>query len=75
MIHTIAKAPLPSFNEGEGEQNLTKLAFGADNITEGEFDPWPDFRYTGTLRAVYPLSPKRAVPKHINKPDYAKDGK
>ncbi|KAI5826093.1 methionine aminopeptidase [Schizophyllum commune Tattone D] len=58
VIHTIAKAPLPSFNEGE----------------EGSFDPWPDFRYTGTLRAMYPLSPKRAVPKRINKPDYAKDG-
>ncbi|KAL1694264.1 peptidase M24, structural domain-containing protein [Schizophyllum commune] len=49
---------LPSFNEGE----------------EGTYNPWPDLPYTGTLRAVYPLSPRRAVPAHIGKPDYAVDG-
>lgn len=58
VIHDIATMPLPSFNEGE----------------EGTFNPWPNFSYSGTLRPVYPLSEKRAVPKHINKPDYAKDG-
>ncbi|CAG8495179.1 8290_t:CDS:2 [Funneliformis caledonium] len=31
----------------------------------------PKFSYTGTLRAVYPLSPKRQVPLHIERPDYA----
>ncbi|CAI2174389.1 11750_t:CDS:2 [Funneliformis geosporum] len=31
----------------------------------------PKFSYTGTLRAVYPLSPKRQVPQHIERPDYA----
>ncbi|KAG9299970.1 hypothetical protein G9A89_009698 [Geosiphon pyriformis] len=33
----------------------------------------PAFPYTGTLRAVYPFSPRRAVPQHIKKPDYAND--
>ncbi|KAF7732358.1 Methionine aminopeptidase 1 [Apophysomyces ossiformis] len=28
-------------------------------------NPFPNYRYTGDLRAVYPLSPKREVPKSI----------
>ncbi|CAG8491394.1 9640_t:CDS:10 [Acaulospora morrowiae] len=35
----------------------------------------PAFPYTGTLRAVYPLSPRRKVPAHIARPDYADDPK
>ncbi|CAG8449583.1 1897_t:CDS:10 [Diversispora eburnea] len=31
------------------------------------------FPYTGDLRAIYPLSPRRLVPAHIKKPDYADD--
>ncbi|PKC00553.1 methionine aminopeptidase [Rhizophagus irregularis] len=31
----------------------------------------PNFPYTGTLRALYPLSPRRQVPPHIERPDYA----
>jgi methionyl aminopeptidase len=34
-------------------------------------DPFPYFQYTGTLRPEYPLSPKRNVPVHVEKPDYA----
>jgi methionyl aminopeptidase len=34
-------------------------------------DPWPHYRYTGSLRPVYPLSPKRYVPPEIARPDYA----
>jgi len=30
-----------------------------------------DYKFTGTMRPVYPLSEKRAVPDHIEKPDYA----
>jgi Methionine aminopeptidase len=40
----------------------------------GYFNPWPNFKYTGTLRPVYPLSPRRPVPDHIPRPDYAEDG-
>jgi methionyl aminopeptidase len=35
------------------------------------FNPFPNYPFTGSLRPVYPLSPKRHVPDHIQKPDYA----
>jgi len=35
-----------------------------------QFNPWPDFTFTGTLRP-YPQTPKREVPDFILKPDYA----
>ena len=41
----------------------------------GVYDPWPTFRYTGNLRAHYPQSEYRSVPKDIPRPDYADDGK
>ncbi|KAK7506162.1 hypothetical protein BaRGS_00002274 [Batillaria attramentaria] len=34
------------------------------------YNPWPGFRYTGTLRA-FPVTPKRTVPDTIPRPDYA----
>ncbi|KAF8559548.1 methionine aminopeptidase [Imleria badia] len=37
----------------------------------GTFNPFPNYIYAGTLRPVYPLSPKRQVPDHIPRPDYA----
>jgi methionyl aminopeptidase len=40
----------------------------------GHFNPFPTFPYTGALRPVYPLSPRREVPKKVKLPDYAKDG-
>lgn len=40
----------------------------------GHFNPFPTFPFTGSLRPVYPLSPRREVPKTIKLPDYAKDG-
>lgn len=39
------------------------------------FDPFPNFQYSGDLRASYPLSPRRTVPANIAKPDYAQNGK
>ena len=38
------------------------------------YDPFSTFGYTGKLRPVYPLSPKRAVPEHIQRPDYSETG-
>eukprot|EP00111_Clytia_hemisphaerica_P008716 TCONS_00025488-protein len=32
---------------------------------------WPGYMFTGDLRPHYPLSPKRHVPEHIERPDYA----
>ncbi|KAF2501808.1 methionine aminopeptidase [Lophium mytilinum] len=40
----------------------------------GQYNPYPTFPFTGSLRPVYPLSPRREVPKKIQHPDYAKDG-
>ena len=40
----------------------------------GSFNPFPTFQFTGPLRPVYPLSPRREVPTRIPHPDYAKDG-
>lgn len=40
----------------------------------GFYNPFPNFPFTGPLRPVYPLSPRREVPKSIPHPDYAEDG-
>ncbi|KAK8064456.1 methionine aminopeptidase [Apiospora phragmitis] len=40
----------------------------------GFFNPFPSYSFTGPLRPVYPLSPKRTVPKSIPHPDYAASG-
>ncbi|KAK8213687.1 peptidase M24, structural domain-containing protein [Phyllosticta capitalensis] len=40
----------------------------------GHYNPFPSFDFTGSLRPVYPLSPRRQIPKSIPLPDYAKDG-
>lgn len=47
----------------------------ADHGAETNFyNPFPNFSFTGPLRPVYPLSPRRKVPKSIPHPDYAEDG-
>lgn len=33
--------------------------------------PWPGYIFTGSLRPFYPLSAKRDVPAHVERPDYA----
>ncbi len=38
------------------------------------YDPFPEFNYTGKVRARYPLTPKREIPEHIPRPDYAGNG-
>ena len=41
---------------------------------DGHYNPFPAYSFTGKLRPVYPLSPRRAVPKEIRHPDYADNG-
>ncbi|CAM0139963.1 unnamed protein product [Umbelopsis sp. WA50703] len=60
-------------------QDCFKKSWGLHKAIHGRpdgatYDPFPNFKYTGPLRPVYPLSPVRAVPDHILRPDYAKDG-
>ncbi|XP_035671279.1 methionine aminopeptidase 1-like, partial [Branchiostoma floridae] len=40
------------------------------NQTTQKYNPWPGYRFTGKVRP-FPLSPKREVPDHIPRPDYA----
>lgn len=47
----------------------------ADTNSEGSYDPFPEFAYSGPLHAAYPLTPRREVPKHIKRPDYAQNGR
>ncbi|KAG8968605.1 Methionine aminopeptidase 1 [Tulasnella sp. 419] len=51
----------------------TKITNQAELAADGTFNPFPKFKFTGALRPVYPLSPKRLVPAHIARPDYADD--
>ncbi|KAK3912414.1 Methionine aminopeptidase 1 [Frankliniella fusca] len=37
---------------------------------EKEYQPWPNYRFTGKLRP-FPQGPRRTVPPHIGRPDYA----
>ncbi|EHA26918.1 methionine aminopeptidase [Aspergillus niger ATCC 1015] len=38
------------------------------------YNPFPSFKFTGSLRPVYPLSERRTVPTTIQHPDYWQDG-
>ncbi|VDN35301.1 unnamed protein product [Gongylonema pulchrum] len=49
---------------------LHKLTHLVGDASPQKFEPWPSYKYTGTLRPA-PLGPRRVVPEHIVKPDYA----
>lgn len=49
---------------------IHKADDGLDN-----YNPFPNYLFTGELRPVYPLLERRQLPKHIKRPDYALDGK
>ncbi|KAI8083367.1 methionine aminopeptidase 1-like protein [Gilbertella persicaria] len=55
------------FKKNWGQHKLVHKA----KIESEPHDPFPNYRYTGELRAVYPLSPRREVPEGIMRPDYA----
>ncbi|KAH9897502.1 methionine aminopeptidase 1 [Xylariomycetidae sp. FL2044] len=40
----------------------------------GLHNPFPAYPYTGSVRPVYPLSPRRLVPETIRHPDWAQTG-
>jgi methionyl aminopeptidase len=44
-----------------------------DPVT-GFYNPFPTYSYTGSVRPVYPLSPRRTVPKSIPHPDWSETG-
>uniref|UniRef100_A0A0W0F503 Methionine aminopeptidase n=1 Tax=Moniliophthora roreri TaxID=221103 RepID=A0A0W0F503_MONRR len=77
--------PLFLFSESEYAQkthkvvhDLAKLNVGPPNVAKtpgGTYNPFPDFPFTGSVRPMYPLSPRRHVPEHIARPDYAEGGR
>ncbi|TGJ87666.1 hypothetical protein E0Z10_g1094 [Xylaria hypoxylon] len=40
----------------------------------GFYNPFPTYSFTGSVRPVYPLSPKRTIPTSIKHPDWAETG-
>ncbi|KAM5484310.1 Methionine aminopeptidase 1 [Microsporum audouinii] len=75
---TDAQAGFCRFHELYGIPLLSLLELLQPQITHKNiaqtFNPFPTFQFTGTLRPVYPLSPKNPVPSSIQHPDYAVDG-
>ncbi|KAH6918612.1 peptidase M24, structural domain-containing protein [Coprinopsis sp. MPI-PUGE-AT-0042] len=47
---------------------------GAALSSDGVYNPFPNYDFTGSLTPWYPLSPKRQIPDHIPRPDYAETG-
>lgn len=41
-----------------------------NTVETAVYNPWPNYFFTGTLRP-FPQTPKRTVPPHIGRPDYA----
>ncbi|MCJ1367802.1 Methionine aminopeptidase 1 [Acarospora aff. strigata] len=63
----------------KAQSNLLRNIFPPRAVSEpdpatGQYNPFSTFGFTGSLRPVYPLSPRRNVPASITHPDYAKDG-
>ena len=63
----------------KSKSNLLSNLFPPKVVSEpdpatGHYNPFPNYQYTGSLRPVYPLSPKRTIPASIRHPDYAQDG-
>ncbi|KAK0362659.1 Methionine aminopeptidase 1 [Friedmanniomyces endolithicus] len=54
--------------------NLTRPNMVSYPDADGHFNPFPAYPFTGSLRPVYPLSPRRTVPDRVGKPDYAGNG-
>lgn len=48
----------------------TLINSAGQNTSSSEYNPYPNFVYTGKLRP-FPLSAKRPVPASIRRPDYA----
>ncbi|XP_076443023.1 methionine aminopeptidase 1-like [Babylonia areolata] len=51
-------------------KQVHKKAKETQEESKNGYNPWPGFRYTGSLRA-FPVTPKRQVPDNIPRPDYA----
>eukprot|EP00493_Phyllostaurus_siculus_P025404 UN25748 len=55
--------------KSEDKQPLQQNGFSVNDTLKG-YNPYPNYHYSGVLRP-HPLSDKRFVPEHIERPDYA----
>ncbi|AMD19037.1 HBR136Wp [Eremothecium sinecaudum] len=58
----------------KGNYKAHKALHSKSDDDDSPYDPFLKFKYTGSLRAHYPLTPKRYVPPEIEKPDWAANG-
>ena len=77
IIHELAKPkPADGSSSNPGKKSWNPHRHQTQRYhTDGTFIPFPQYNFTGSVRPVYPLSPKRVVPEHIPRPDYATDGR
>ncbi|XP_064457924.1 methionine aminopeptidase 1-like isoform X2 [Ornithodoros turicata] len=54
----------------KGNWDAHKIVHKSVKTSKAPYNPWPSYTFSGKLRP-YPLSPKREVPDHIMRPDYA----
>ncbi|ORX33733.1 peptidase M24, structural domain-containing protein [Kockovaella imperatae] len=62
------------WNDHKVIHDIINIAAKAEEEKSATIPPnMRNYAFTGTIRPVYPLSPYREVPKHIQRPDYADD--
>lgn len=65
----------PSIRQPVRSRLALSLVFQPDKLAATAlYNPFPTFPFTGSLRPIYPLSPRRPVPDSIPHPNYAQDG-
>lgn len=79
MAHTDPRIQSSHKTVHKAKSNILTNLFPPKVVSEpdpatGHYNPFPTFPFTGSLRPVYPLSPRRTVPDSIRHPDYAYDG-
>ncbi|XP_020619380.1 methionine aminopeptidase 1-like [Orbicella faveolata] len=62
-----------NWNEHKKVHKTAKAAATIKDMKPVNYNPWPGYKFTGVLRP-WPKSPRREVPDHIQKPDYAETG-
>ncbi|KAJ7792366.1 peptidase M24, structural domain-containing protein [Mycena leptocephala] len=65
VLHNLAKLDPNAASKGSSPETV---------CADGTYNPFPNYDFTGPMRPVYPLSPKRKVPDHIPLPDHTIDG-
>ncbi|KAJ6105571.1 methionine aminopeptidase [Penicillium capsulatum] len=66
---------MPNMSEARAERKLfLQPGMLQKKLAGGLYNPFPTYPFSGSVRPVYPLSPRRPVPKTIKHPDWAETG-